>query len=234
MISFRWIIRGLGACLLIVCLIGGIDFLQFVSRIDNFENSPAQGPANAVVALTGASDARIQAGVELADNLQLPLLISGVHIDTTEADIATITGVDETEIACCVTLGRAAATTRGNGDEIANWARRFNFAKLIVVTSEYHMDRSLLELQHAMPEGEFLPHAVTSLKVPAGKWLTNPATAKRLFGEWFKYHLARFRHLNDPATPPPPQTDPAENDITGALRPRVLDDATLSIETPTQ
>ena len=112
---------------------------------------------------------------------------------------ANIVGASEASIACCVTLGRAASTTEGNGSEVAEWARRYGFTRVIVVTSDYHMDRAMLELQRAMPEGQFTPHAVTSLKVPANRWYTDASTARRLFGEWIKYRIAALRAGDSPS-----------------------------------
>src|SRR4029077_13085611 len=97
--------------------------------------------------------------------MQLPLLISGVHVDTRPEDIARIAEVDIKDIKCGVTLGRAAASTEGNGFEVAEWARKHHVTRIVVVTSEYHMDRAMLELRRAMPEGHFIPHAVTTTKV---------------------------------------------------------------------
>jgi uncharacterized SAM-binding protein YcdF (DUF218 family) len=174
-------------------LVGGWDFARFVARADHAVTPDPPIEAQAVAALTGASNARIVAAVQLADSLQLPLLISGVHIDTSAADIADISGVDVGEIQCCVTLGRAAATTEGNGAEISEWARRHRVERIIVVTSEYHMDRALLELRRAMPEGRFIPHAVTTTKVRPGDWYRDPATARRLLEEWAKFRIASFR-----------------------------------------
>jgi uncharacterized SAM-binding protein YcdF (DUF218 family) len=179
--------------LVVALLAAGWDFSRFVARADHAVTPDPPNEAQAVTALTGASNARIVAAVQLADSLQLPLLISGVHIDTREADIAAIAGVDITEVQCCVTLGRAAATTEGNGAEVAEWARRHGVTRIVVVTSEYHMDRALLELRRAMPEGHFIPHAVTTTKVRPGDWYRDPATARRLIEEWAKYRIATLR-----------------------------------------
>lgn len=184
------IIRTLLAVVLIGAVAAGCDFVNFVGRADHALQPHAPAHADGVTALTGASNARIVAGVELATQLRLPLLISGVHIDTTTADIARITKVKETEIQCCVTLGRAAATTEGNGAEVAEWARRHRLKHIIVVTSEYHMDRALLELRRAMPEGDFLPYAVASGDGRPGDWYRNPNTARRLIEEWAKFRVA--------------------------------------------
>lgn len=185
--------RVLVLVLVAALLAAGWDFSRFVARADRAVTPDPPNRAQAITALTGASNARIVAAVQLADSLQLPLLISGVHIDTSEADIARIAGVDITEIQCCVTLGRAAATTEGNGAEVADWARKHGVTRIVVVTSEYHMDRALVELQRAMPEGNFLRHAVTTTKVRPADWYRDPATARRMIEEWAKYRIATLR-----------------------------------------
>lgn len=189
----RTVARFVVVVLVLGLLVAGWDFSRFVARADNAVTPDPPIDAQAVAALTGASNARIVAAVQLAESLQLPLLISGVHVDTRPADIAQIAGVDVTEVQCCVTLGRAAATTEGNGSEIAEWARRHGVERLIVVTSEYHMDRALLELRRAMPEGYFIPHAVTTTKVRPVDWYRDPATARRLLEEWAKFRVASVR-----------------------------------------
>jgi uncharacterized SAM-binding protein YcdF (DUF218 family) len=174
-------------------LVAGWDFSRFIARADRAVQPDPPFNAEAVTALTGAADARIISAIQLADSLDLPVLISGVNIDTTPADIARIANVAQPQIDCCVTLGKAAATTEGNGAETADWARRNKVTRIIVVTSEYHMDRALLELQRAMPEGVFIPHAVMTTKVRPGDWYTDATTAKLLVEEWIKFRLAGLR-----------------------------------------
>jgi len=203
------ITRLVGLSFLAAVAASGWDFMRFVDRADKSVDVSTPHDAEAVVALTGASDARISTGVHLANSLKLPLLISGVHIDTRPSDIARIAAVKEGDIDCCVTLGRAAATTEGNGAEVADWARRRNIKRLIVVTSEYHMDRALLELQRAMPEGQFLPHAVVTMKGKPSEWYHNGPVAKRLLEEWAKYRVASIMR--------PSGQKPAENPDSEAI-----------------
>lgn len=183
-------------------LVAGWDFSRFVARADRAVTPDPPLNAEAVTALTGGADARIITAIQLADSLDVPLLISGVNIDTNAADIARITGVDLAQIECCVTLGKAAATTEGNGVEVADWSRRTQVTRVIVVTSEYHMDRALLELQRAMPEGTFIPHAVMTTKVPPADWYKDAPTAKLLLDEWIKYRLAGLRGVTLDASKP--------------------------------
>jgi uncharacterized SAM-binding protein YcdF (DUF218 family) len=189
----RFVFRFIVLIIVVGLLAAGWDFSRFVARADRAVTPDPPIEAQAVTALTGASNARIVAAIQLADSLDLPLLISGVNVDTTPGDIARVAEVDVSRIDCCVTLGKAAATTEGNGSEIADWARRNNVERIIVVTSEYHMDRALLELQRAMPEGHFIPHAVVTTKVRPADWHRDPATAKLLLEEWMKFRLASLR-----------------------------------------
>lgn len=175
-------------------LLAGWDFSRFVARADRAVSPDPPVEAEAVASLTGASDARIIAAVQLADSLDLPLLISGVNVDATAADIARVAKVDVDKIDCCVTLGKAAASTEGNGDEVADWARRNKVDRIIVVTSEYHMERALFELKRAMPEGHFIPHAVMTTKVRPADWYRDTTTARTLIEEWIKYRLAGLRN----------------------------------------
>lgn len=189
----RFILRVFVILIAVALLVAGWDFSRFVARADRAVTPDPPIQAEAVASLTGASDARIISAIQLADSLDLPLLISGVNVDATPADIARVAKVDVDKINCCVTLGKAAASTEGNGDEVADWARRNKVDRIIVVTSEYHMERALFELKRAMPEGHFIPHAVMTTKVRPADWYRDAPTAKTLIEEWIKYRLAGLR-----------------------------------------
>ena len=120
----RFVLRIFALAVAVALLAAGWDFSRFVARADRAVNPDPPLEAEAVAALTGKADARIITAIQLADSLDLPLLISGVNVDTTPADIARVTNTPQSQIDCCVTLGKAAATTEGNGAEVADWARR--------------------------------------------------------------------------------------------------------------
>jgi uncharacterized SAM-binding protein YcdF (DUF218 family) len=200
----RWIGLALGLLLLGVFSLAAFDYVRFVDKVDKSVAVPGALPmADAVVVLTGSSDARIVEAIKLRQKLQAPLLISGVHIDTKPADIARVTNTPLADITCCVTLGYAAADTWGNGEEVADWARDRKVKRIIVVTSDYHMVRAMLELKRAMPEAEFLPWAVGSLKVPARDWWRDFGTARRLAEEWVKYRASKTLGGGPAAIPQP-------------------------------
>jgi uncharacterized SAM-binding protein YcdF (DUF218 family) len=193
-------LRAAMVCLALPPLIAAGDFAVFVVRAAEVVNAPRPVSADAVVALTGGSDARIASGLELAADLQVPLLISGVYANTTPADIVRIWGAAADQVACCVTLGKVASTTEGNGDEAALWARANGYRRLVVVTSDYHMDRAMTEIRRAMPEATLLPHAVASDGVASGGWLAMTDMRRRLIEEWGKLRVAQIRALRQTVT----------------------------------
>lgn len=190
----RFFVGVTAALLAAALLLAGWDFARFVERADRGLTPDPPVNAQAVAVLTGRSNSRIVVAAQLADALSLPLLISGVNVDTSADDIARILKTNRAHIDCCVTLGKAAASTEGNGAEVASWARRRKISRIIVVTSEYHMERALMELQHALPEAVFLPHAVATMRVRPAEWWKDAGAARVLVEEWLKLRLAGLRN----------------------------------------
>lgn len=165
-------------------------FLLFLEHSLDPADAP-MGETEGIVVLTGGSD-RVATGLRLlSENLAPRLLISGAHPEAGLAGIAAAAGQDPARFAGRVTIGRAAATTRGNAVETAAWARAEGVQSLRVVTASYHMPRALLELRRALPGVELVPHAVVpaSLRDPGALW--HPAVWALLFGEYGRYVLAR-------------------------------------------
>lgn len=178
------------ASLLALILFGALaaDFLLFVHRAAIMKPDPDLR-ADAVVALTGGSGLRIAAGVQLvAEGRGERLLISGVHPDVTMEDLIALAGGDPSVWACCVDTGRKAGSTLGNAEETAAWAYENDYAALIVVTSDYHMARSLLVLQAAMPDITLKPWPVRTVIDPSRIW-TDPKSLKGVFLEWAKWRV---------------------------------------------
>jgi uncharacterized SAM-binding protein YcdF (DUF218 family) len=166
----------------------GIDFLLFAQRAANMK--PDTGvKGDAIVALTGGSGIRIAEGVKLvSEGRGGHLLISGVHPDVTREDLISLAGGDPEVWACCVTIGHAAETTLGNAEETAAWAYENGYDDLILVTSDYHMARSLLVLQDAMPDITLEPWPVRTVIDPS-HLLTDYKSLKGVFLEWAKWRV---------------------------------------------
>jgi uncharacterized SAM-binding protein YcdF (DUF218 family) len=96
-------------------------------------------------------------------------------------------------LGCCVDLDRSAVNTRSNAVETRRWARERGFKSLIVVTSNYHMPRAIVELSHEMPEIELIPFAVIGDKWRDEPWWTSGTTLRLLLSEYAKYVAAEIR-----------------------------------------
>lgn len=185
--------RAVGYALAGLAAAFGLGFVVFAVTVSLTE-IPADPRADAIIALTGGRDRVAEAVDLLAEGRGRRLLISGVHPRTSAADIRKLTEGDRTVFACCVDLGRTALSTAGNATEAAEWVKEHGFTSLIVVTSAYHMPRSLLELDRALPSVRKVPYPVSRPDLNLETWYRHPTTAKLLFGEYLKYIVARFAH----------------------------------------
>lgn len=164
-------------------LAGG--FVLFVNAIDRKGSKlPA---AEGVVALTGGKDRIGQAFKLLATGQAKRLLITGVHSSTKASQLQHLVPRGAEFFPCCVDLGRAALDTRGNAAETRGWAQKHSFSSLIVVTSSYHMPRTLIEFSRAMPDIQLIPYAVVSPNFHIDKWWSHLPTRRLLFSEYVKY-----------------------------------------------
>src|ERR1700758_3751753 len=156
-------------------------------------------PTDAIVVLTGGS-LRLQSGIELLrEGKGRKLFVSGVNHQVALDDLLRISGSVPDWIQdwalCCVVLGHEADNTLGNAYETARWIRSQGFRSLRLVTAWYHMPRSLLEFDRAMPEIEILAHPVFPDQVKQEYWWASRGTATLLVGEYVKYLATLFRPL---------------------------------------
>lgn len=177
------------AAVVVAVFLGG--FVVFAVAV-SIADVPATPQADGIVALTGGRDRVAEAIDLLAAGRGRRLLISGVHPQTRAIDIEKQTESGHDVFACCVDLGRTALTTAGNAAEAADWVRTHGFSSLIVVTSAYHMPRSLIELERALPGVAKVPYPIARADLNLETWFLHPQTAKLLFREYVKYIVARF------------------------------------------
>jgi len=154
--------------------------------------------ADGIVVLTGGAS-RISDAIELlAAGRGKRLLISGVHRSTTATEIARINPRYQGLVACCVDLGHAAVNTVGNALETRAWVKDRGFASLIVVTSAYHMPRTIAELQQQMPDIELVPFPVVTDRLRNEPWWSSAPTARLILSEYAKYVMAQRRIRMEP------------------------------------
>ena len=130
---------------------GRVGFVGFLSQLRGAEVKPARS-ADGIVVLTGGSSRVSDAMELLAGGYGRRLLISGVHPTNDASDISRSLPDNSRCMNCCVDLDRSAVNTRSNAAQTRRWAHERGFKSLIVVTSNYHMPRAIVELSHAMPD----------------------------------------------------------------------------------
>lgn len=176
-----------------------LGFIVFAAGIERRETRLDRA-ADGIVVLTGGADRIADAAQLLASGRGQRLLITGVHPDTTLAEIGRNVAVARDRLECCADIGRSALNTRGNAIETAQWARQLGFRSLIVVTSSWHMPRALVELGRALPDVELVPYPVVTDRMRAAPWWSSPATSRLLFLEYVKFLLAHVPYRPGPAT----------------------------------
>lgn len=176
--------------LVVVGLAGG--FVVFAMSAAAPAEAPTQ-KADAIVVVTGGED-RISAALGLLrQGSGRRLLISGVNPRTSAADIRDQTGERRQLFDCCVDIGREASDTVGNAEETRDWAEAHGYRSLIVVTSSYHVPRTLAEFARAMPRMELIAHPVVSRHMRDPAWWQNPASLRLLASEYAKFLAAITR-----------------------------------------
>lgn len=174
--------------LIVIALIWLIGLFAFAERVRG--STPADEPerADGIVSLTGASDERIAAAMRLLEHDKAErMLVSGVNPEVRRVELRAITPGSNRLFDCCVDLGFRATDTIGNAQETAGWARAKGFDSLIVVTSDYHMPRSLLEIRGAAPGVELIPYPVKTPAFDSTRWWRSEKGLRRMTLEYCKY-----------------------------------------------
>ena len=175
----------------LILFLGGFAlFATHVSQLSTPKNPPA---ADAIIVLTGGQ-ARLDAAIDLLKSGKGErLLISGVHPSTSSKMLQAATGGDKALFSCCVDIDRAALDTIGNAEESAKWVRTHAYSRVILVTNNYHMPRSLLEMSRLLDKEELDPYPVVNSNLDNGGWIVRPEALRVLFTEYNKYLAALAR-----------------------------------------
>jgi len=150
----------LPATLVLTWLAGLLLFAAFILTMDKPQTTTGD-QADAIIVFTGGSK-RIETGLTLLKQQQAPVLfISGVGPNL---DIDTVYKLwsddDSAETLCCFELGKKATNTIGNAIETKQWASDNHISSIILVTSDYHMPRAVIELRKEMPALSVSPYVV--------------------------------------------------------------------------
>lgn len=193
-----WLRAALVSAIAVVFVGSAVGFVGFLSQLRGAETKPASN-ADGIVVLTGGSS-RVSDAIELlADGYGKRLLISGVHPTNSVSDISRSLPDNRQWLKCCVDLDHSAVNTHSNAIGTRRWVDERGFRSLIVVTSNYHMPRALVEMSHAMPDVALIPFSVVGDKWREEPWWTSSATFRLLLSEYVKYLAAEARVRLDAA-----------------------------------
>jgi len=171
-------------------LVGG--FFVFADRVATAEPPPAPR-ADGIVALTG-DNGRIGKAIDLLSHQYASrLLISGVDRTISAKTLRNAFPASAGLFGCCIDIGHTALDTKGNAAEARDWARSRGYRSLIVVTSAYHMPRSLTEINRVLPEVELVPVPVQPAQYTLSAWMSSGSTFRLLLMEYLKYIVSRLR-----------------------------------------
>lgn len=132
-----------------VVLIWGLGFLWFAVALPG--PLPAETKTDAVIVLTGSAG-RIERALQILEGGKAPkLLVSGVDREVRPVEFAAQFKVPTRLMACCITLGFQAFDTRSNAVEAGQWVKERKAKSVRLVTADWHMRRSALELARELP-----------------------------------------------------------------------------------
>jgi uncharacterized SAM-binding protein YcdF (DUF218 family) len=167
------IIIGLGWCY------GLYHFLETISYC-----SIPNDKADAIVIFTGEKG-RISQGLELLRVYpNTPILVSGIGHNLNNLPMAKKL---QSNIVGDITLGRDARNTLGNAEETKQWTQERGIKSIRLVTSHYHMPRSLRLLRRAIPELNIIAHPIISDNFQSEGWWNNQRVYRMIVAEYNKY-----------------------------------------------
>lgn len=168
-------------------------------------------PTDAVVVLTGGR-LRLESGLALlTEGKAKKLFISGVNPRVDRDVLLRSLGAPAEREACCIVLGKEADNTYGNARETAAWMHDEGYRSLRLVTSWYHMRRSLLEFGRVMPRTTIIAHPVFAHHVDPEGWFGAHGAIPIVVGEYHKYLAAWLRPLFEFAFPRSPVLPPVRS-----------------------
>ena len=170
-------------------------FYRFAGLIPE-PDSVSDANTEAIVVLTGGGG-RGGAGLHLLEQgLGEKLFVSGVYRGVDVQALLRLAQRAPGNLECCIALGYAADSTRGNAEETADWIRREGIKSVRIVTASYHMPRSLLEFNRILTANiRIVPHPVFPSQFRATDWWRWRGSARLAISEYHKYLVARAEML---------------------------------------
>jgi uncharacterized SAM-binding protein YcdF (DUF218 family) len=188
-LAWRWLAFGAAAGLAL--WLGGLAW--FIHGSLSLAGDRA-GATDAIVVLTGGR-LRLETGLGLLGaGKARKLFVSGVNPRVDRIELERVVGPLPDLDSGRIILGYAADNTQGNARETAEWMRQQGYRSLRLVTSWYHMRRSLAEFEAAMPQARIVAEPVFAGRAEPGPWSGWLEVAALTVSEYNKYLVTLLRH----------------------------------------
>ena len=163
----------------IACIIYLCGFVVFVQNLPKEESSFSADDTDGLIVFTGGSN-RIETALNfLEKGYGKPILISGVHPDVTKHTL--LKDIDPKH-APFVTIDYKSLSTKENVQTTKEWTTKHHLKHIGIITSYYHIPRSLFYLKEYGLENTVSIYPVFPEKMPMSF----------MFREYSKYILARL------------------------------------------
>lgn len=186
----RWLLR----FTLIALAAWAIGFYQFLQIIDNYSPDKDQ-PCEALVVLTGGLG-RIEYGLTLFEQGRAPLFfITGVDGGNTKQRILQryhISGPLKQKLLMpgVFSIDRKATSTYQNAEETSKWLLDNPITAACLVTSNYHMPRSLVVFKKRIPSVQWIPEPVHTHGYKLNNWWKEDHPRLTILFEFNKFMVA--------------------------------------------
>ena len=172
---------------------------NFKDNILSFEKHHNKESSNIVI-LTGGTN-RIKDGLKIIEGFRkenknnYKILVSGTGTGFTKNSLKKKLGPNFNPklIQCCIDLDSVSKNTFTNASETFKWAKKNDIKEFILITSNYHMPRAILEFENIMPNLKIYTYTITPDRHEIENWLSSYQTFGLVFTEYFKYIVANLR-----------------------------------------
>jgi len=164
-----------------------ISFLNFIRNID--KEFTIKNNVNNIVVLTG-NTGRLVFGLDLmSNNSKSRMLITGVAKGVKYSEIIKNRDVKRDRI----DLGYKAQTTLGNAIETSLWIKEYDIRDIILVTDNWHMQRTLLLFNITMPNIEVSPYPIESMNFTMEDFFQFEKKTFFIYKEHLKYIVSHIQ-----------------------------------------
>lgn len=176
-----------------------VGLFNFQEKILSLEKSRNIVNSNIVI-LTGGSN-RIKEGLKVVNDINkltktdFKILISGTGKGFRKASLKKIlaSDFDLNLLACCIELESISKDTYSNASETYKWTKKNDIDNIILITSNYHMPRAILEFKNRMPNQKIFTYPITPKNHDIKNWLYSSDTFSLIFFEYSKLLIASLR-----------------------------------------